>query len=91
MSETIGDVSVEVKIRYRHRGIPARFHLHSDGRAEVRFDSVGPAVTPGQACVFYDGARVLGGGWIARGESPAVAVSHNRRREKVLDAIGPGV
>ncbi|MBT3330616.1 MAG: tRNA 2-thiouridine(34) synthase MnmA, partial [Rhodospirillaceae bacterium] len=24
------------------------------------------AVAPGQACVIYDGARVLGGGWIAR-------------------------
>jgi tRNA-specific 2-thiouridylase len=23
-------------------------------------------VAPGQACVFYDGSRVLGGGWIAR-------------------------
>ncbi|MDN3031226.1 MAG: hypothetical protein QMO91_08040, partial [Candidatus Tisiphia sp.] len=24
------------------------------------------AVTPGQACVIYDNARVLGGGWITR-------------------------
>ena len=24
-------------------------------------------VAPGQAYVFYDGDRVLGGGWIARG------------------------
>ena len=23
-------------------------------------------VAPGQACVIYDGPRVLGGGWIAR-------------------------
>ena len=22
-------------------------------------------ISPGQACVMYDGARVLGGGWIA--------------------------
>ena len=30
-------------------------------------------VAPGQACVFYDGERMLGGGWIARRESAAVA------------------
>jgi len=28
-------------------------------------------VAPGQACVFYDGSRVLGGGWIERVEVPA--------------------
>jgi tRNA-specific 2-thiouridylase len=33
---------------------------------DVRVDFVEPqsAVTPGQAVVFYDGTRVLGGGWI---------------------------
>jgi tRNA-specific 2-thiouridylase len=33
--------------------------------AEVKFDEPQPAVTPGQAAVFYRGDRVLGGGWIA--------------------------
>jgi tRNA-specific 2-thiouridylase len=32
--------------------------------AEVRFDTLQRAVTPGQAAVFYDGDRVRGGGTI---------------------------
>ena len=38
--------------------------------AEVRLDA--PALpAPGQACVFYDGARVLGGGFICRPDAAA--------------------
>ncbi|HYB91781.1 MAG TPA: tRNA 2-thiouridine(34) synthase MnmA [Candidatus Binataceae bacterium] len=57
---------IEVKIRYRHPAIAATVTSAPDGRAEVRFASVGPAVTPGQACVFYRGDEVLGGGFIER-------------------------
>jgi tRNA-specific 2-thiouridylase len=34
-------------------------------------DAPAEGVAPGQACVFYDGDRVLGGGWIRRPEAPA--------------------
>jgi tRNA-specific 2-thiouridylase len=57
---------VEVKIRYRHPALPARLTLASPRTAEVRFASEGPAVTPGQACVFYRGDEVVGGGFIER-------------------------
>jgi tRNA-specific 2-thiouridylase len=53
-----------VKIRYRHTAAPARVHAMPDCGAEVRFNEPQSAVTPGQAVVFYDGTRVLGGGWI---------------------------
>jgi tRNA-specific 2-thiouridylase len=53
-----------VKIRYRHPALPARIVPQSPERAEVWFEHASPAVTPGQAAVFYDGERVLGGGWI---------------------------
>jgi tRNA-specific 2-thiouridylase len=35
-----------------------------EDRAEVSFARENPAVTPGQACVFYRGDEVLGGGFI---------------------------
>jgi len=54
------------KIRYRHAGVAAILTATADGGAEVRFDQPQPAVTPGQAVTFYDGTRVLGGGWIER-------------------------
>ena len=56
----------EVKIRYRHQGLPATIRLADPDRAEVRFRDGGPAVTPGQACVFYRDDEVLGGGFIER-------------------------
>ena len=51
-----------VKLRAREAPQPAT--LFAD-RAEVLLDA--PALpAPGQACVFYDGSRVLGGGFIRR-------------------------
>ena len=61
-----GSLRCAAKIRYRHAGVPATVTATSDGGAMVRFDEPQPAVTPGQAVAFYDGSRVLGGGWIER-------------------------
>ncbi|HXK61457.1 MAG TPA: tRNA 2-thiouridine(34) synthase MnmA, partial [Acidobacteriota bacterium] len=52
-----------VKIRARHPDAPATIHQKGD-LAYVLFDSPQMSVTPGQAAVFYQGERVLGGGWI---------------------------
>jgi tRNA-specific 2-thiouridylase len=52
------------KIRYRHAGTSATVQATAEGGARVSFDMPQSAVTPGQAVVFYDGTRVLGGGWI---------------------------
>ena len=54
------------KIRYRHPGAAARVVAESDGTATVAFAEPVSAITPGQAVAFYDGTRVLGGGWIEK-------------------------
>lgn len=54
----------QVKIRYRHRPAQAMVTSMPDGGARVAFAEPQTAVTPGQAVVFYQGDRVLGGGWI---------------------------
>lgn len=54
------------KIRYRSAGSSATVFANGDGSARVEFDQPQSAVTPGQAVVFYDSTRVLGGGWIEK-------------------------
>ena len=54
-----------VKIRFQHAGAPATLSPMDSGCVRVVFDEPQSALTPGQAAVFYDGDRVLGGGFIA--------------------------
>jgi tRNA-specific 2-thiouridylase len=54
-----------VRVRHRHDGAKAAIAALPGGTAQVAFDEPVVAVAPGQAAVFYDGDRVLGGGWIA--------------------------
>jgi tRNA-uridine 2-sulfurtransferase len=54
-----------VKVRSAAPAVAADVVLGRDDTAEVQFLEPLPGVAPGQACVFYDGDRLLGGGWIA--------------------------
>ncbi|MBL4614760.1 MAG: hypothetical protein JKY27_07800, partial [Magnetovibrio sp.] len=35
-------------------------------RAQIHLKESFAGVAPGQACVFYDGEQLLGGGWIEK-------------------------
>jgi len=68
--ELSAPLRVSAKIRSRHAEAPANITPLEDGSVWVEFDAPQLAVTPGQACVFYQGDEVIGGGWIARFTSP---------------------
>ena len=60
-----GEHRVRVKVRSTREPAWATLHLGGAGQAIVALDQGEEGVAPGQACVFYDDERVLGGGWIA--------------------------
>jgi tRNA-uridine 2-sulfurtransferase len=57
---------VTAKIRYNHPGTAATVTPGAGGTAAVRLHTPQRAITPGQACVFYQDDLVVGGGWIRR-------------------------
>lgn len=62
-----------VKLRSREAPHAAEIWPGENGTATVLLDTPSLAA-PGQACVFYDGSRVLGGGFITRAnKAPATA------------------
>lgn len=56
---------VEVKLRSAQSATPAMVYPDGTGRARVVLTPPQYGIAPGQACVFYEGDQVLGGGWIA--------------------------
>lgn len=55
---------VAAKIRNRHEAAPGIVSRAEDGSIHMTFDEPQRAMTPGQACVFYQDEVVVGGGWI---------------------------
>lgn len=55
---------VRVKMRSAQPPVMASIQSVGQQRASVSLESPYEGVAPGQACVVYDGERVLGGGWI---------------------------
>jgi tRNA-uridine 2-sulfurtransferase len=59
-------LAVSVKLRSAQPPLPARLLLDGRGGGAAVLDEPAFGVAPGQACVVYDGTRLLGGGWIRR-------------------------
>ncbi|MGE5370082.1 MAG: aminomethyltransferase beta-barrel domain-containing protein, partial [Chloroflexota bacterium] len=72
-------IDIMARVRSTRPPVPARLIARDGKEATVVFAAGEFGVSPGQACVFYDdgddGARVLGGGFIAAVEPAMKSVS----------------
>ncbi len=64
----LGGETLLGQVRYRHRPARGRLAVHSRERVVFEFEEPQWAITPGQALVCYEGEKVLGGGWITKGQ-----------------------
>ncbi|KAF8818866.1 tRNA 2-thiouridine(34) synthase MnmA [Rickettsia endosymbiont of Cardiosporidium cionae] len=60
------EIKVSVKIRHNTEEMPALISVESDDEIKVTLYNKAKAITPGQACVIYQGTEILGGGWITK-------------------------
>ena len=64
LDNTFMDISV--KIRSMTPLLPASLRATGDNSGEVLLYTPYAGIAPGQACVFYQDLRMLGGGWISK-------------------------
>jgi tRNA-specific 2-thiouridylase len=69
-----GGIDITVKLRSTQAPQPARLYGRPNGAGLVELAAPEFGIAPGQAAVFYDDTRLLGGGWIERAE-PAAEVA----------------
>ena len=70
-----GTVQADFKVRSTRPPLPGALAVDSKGMAKVALGAPEYGVAPGQACVAYDGSRVLGGGWIVAERAGAAVTS----------------
>ena len=60
--------SLVVRVRYRLQETPCELNILNRSRAEVRLFEPEAMIAAGQTAVFYDGERLVGGGFIESAE-----------------------
>jgi tRNA-specific 2-thiouridylase len=78
-------ISCRVRVRSSQIEVPARLQLKHSQTAEVIFEEPEYGVALGQACVFYEGNRLLGGGWIQATDS---AFQESTKGNLPAEAVG---
>ncbi|MCC2677731.1 MAG: tRNA-methyltransferase [Pseudobdellovibrio sp.] len=63
LDEIVDGGHYDVKIRYSHKASRAQAFKTAEG-VKLKFSEPQRAVTPGQAAVFYQDKKLVGGGWI---------------------------
>lgn len=66
ITEATSPIRAEVQIRYRSAPVAVTVIPLENNRVKLAFDEPQLSITPGQAAVWYDGNKVLGGGIIER-------------------------
>lgn len=64
IAEPSTPIRAEVQVRYRSAPVPVTVIPLEGARAKIVFDEPQFSITPGQAAVWYNGEKVLGGGII---------------------------
>ncbi|NJM19930.1 MAG: tRNA 2-thiouridine(34) synthase MnmA [Richelia sp. SM1_7_0] len=68
IAEPVSPIRAGVQVRYRSEAVPVTVIPLENSRVKIVFDEPQFSITPGQAAVWYDGEKVLGGGIIERFE-----------------------
>ena len=68
--------AIQTKLRSTMAPVAATIILRPGNTAEIELDELHTSVAAGQAAVFYDDSRVLGGGWIVGAERKKADAMH---------------
>ena len=90
--ESTPDTAIEasVKLRYRSQAVAATVRPLQGGRALVQLSTAARAVAPGQAAVFYQGSRVVGGGTVVSTRRSGLAASRPAARRSATSRSADG-